>query len=149
MYKIAISHDVNDADVKIIQEGLIESSKKSLGSTDFMEKSFSVLLKDENGNIHGGVLARFDLESIYIDMLWVNENSRHQGYGTTLLNAAEKEGYKLGCRYSTLDTYDFEAEAFYLKNGYERFGEIKNYWLNHSRIFLRKNLQSSSHASGK
>ncbi len=142
MYEIAITHDVNDAEIKIIQQGLIESSKKILGSTDFMEKSFSVLLKNENNNISGGLLARFDLESIYIDMLWVNESARNQGYGTQLLTMAEKEACKLRCRYSTLDTYDFEAEEFYLKNGYERFGEIKNYWLNHSRIFLRKKLNS-------
>jgi GNAT superfamily N-acetyltransferase len=114
MYEITVSHNVNDADIKTIQEGLIEFTKKTLGSADFMEKSFSVLLKDDRNNINGGILARFDLESIYVDMLWVNEKFRDRGYGTKLLNAAENEAYKLGCRYSTLDTYDFEAEEFYL-----------------------------------
>lgn len=140
MYKITVDHSPKDADIEFIRNGLIQSTKSVLGSDDFMEKTFSVLLKDENNTIYGGISARFDLESVYIDMLWVNEISRNQGYGTKLLNTAEGEALKLGCRYSTLDTYSFEAEEFYLKNGYKRLGEIKNYWLHHSKIFLRKNL---------
>ena len=70
-----------------------------------------------------------------------NETSRNQGYGTKLLTVAENEAHKLDCSYSTLDTWNFQAEEFYLKNGYERLGEIKNYYLHHSKIFLRKNLE--------
>jgi hypothetical protein len=33
-----------------------------------------------------------------------------------------------------------QAEGFYLKSGYEPMGEIKKYWREHSRIFLRKAL---------
>jgi hypothetical protein len=40
-----------------------------------------------------------------------------------------------------VDTWDFQAEEFYLKNGYERIGELKNYWHGHSKIFLRKKLR--------
>jgi GNAT superfamily N-acetyltransferase len=138
MYKIVIDKNPKECDKKIIIDGLIENSKNILGTDDFKEQLFSLFLKDESNNIQGGIFARYDLESIYIDLLWVADNSRHLGYGSQLLNAAEVEAQKFGCRYSTLDTYSFEAEGFYLKNGYERFGEIKNYWLHHSRIFLRK-----------
>lgn len=58
-----------------------------------------------------------------------------------LLDAAEKEAIKNGCIFSLVDTWDFQAEEFYLKKGYERVGELKNYWLGHSKIFLRKNLR--------
>lgn len=66
---------------------------------------------------------------------------RKQGYGKKLLDAAEQEAIKNGCIFSTTDTFDFQAEEFYLKNGYERMGEIKKYWYDHSRIFFRKNLK--------
>ncbi len=62
---------------------------------------------------------------------------------TELLEAAEKEAVGNGCIFSLVDTWDFQAEEFYLKNGYERMGEIKNYWHGHSKLFLRKKLNSS------
>jgi len=144
MYEIEIDYDANEADKSIICEGLVASSMSVIGEKD---KSFSVLLKDGNSIIRGGILAGFDSESVYIDTLWVDEKSRDQGYGTKLLNAAENEAYKLGCHYSTVDTYSFQAEGFYLKNGYERIGEVKNYWLHHSKIFLRKTLNKLSNSN--
>jgi ribosomal protein S18 acetylase RimI-like enzyme len=140
MYQISIDHAPKDSDITFIREGIVEATRNVLGDVDFLEKTFSVFLKDKNNNIYGGILARYDLESVYIDSLWIAEKSRHQGYGTKLLNTAESEACKLGCRYSTLDTWSFQAEDFYSKNGYERIGEIKDYWLHHSRIFLRKKL---------
>ncbi len=83
-------------------------------------------------------------ESVYIDVLWVEENIQKQGYGTRLLDAVEREAIKNGCVFSLVDTWDFQAEEFYLKNGYERIGELKNYWLGHSKIYLRKNLKHSN-----
>jgi GNAT superfamily N-acetyltransferase len=107
MYKIVIDHDADDASKKSIREGILAFNKNILGK-GMLKKTFSVFLKDEN-NVHGGILAYFDSESVFIDVLWVNENSRHQGYGTKLLNAAENEGCKLGCRYATLDTMELSS----------------------------------------
>ena len=71
-------------------------------------------------------------------------NLQKQGYGTQLLEAAEREAIKNGCIFSAVDTFDFQAEEFYLKNGYKRIGELKNCWFGHSKFFLRKNLKHSS-----
>jgi ribosomal protein S18 acetylase RimI-like enzyme len=142
MYSITVDYDPKEEDRKIIEAGLILTTKNVLGHKNFLEKSFSVLLKDGN-NIRGGIVARYDSESVYIDLLWVDENSRNQGCGTRLLNTAENEARKLGCHYSTVDTYNFQASKFYLKNGYEWLGEIKNYYLNYSKIFFRKKIYKS------
>lgn len=141
MYSMVIDHDVKEANIEFIRDALVAHTKKTLGHSDFLEKQFAVLLYDESHNMQGGIIARFDTESAYIDLLWVEENLRNQGYGTKLLNTAENEACKLGCRYSTVDTYSFQAEEFYLKNGYQHLGEIKNYYLHYSKIFLRKKLE--------
>jgi RimJ/RimL family protein N-acetyltransferase len=60
-----------------------------------------------------------------------------------LLGAAEKEAIENVCRFSLVDTWDFQAEEFYLKNGYEKIGELKDYWHSHSKLFLRKRLHPS------
>lgn len=138
MLNIIVNYSPNQADNDVILEGLIKSYEKIIGERD---KPFSIFLKDDSGIILGGIKAFFDTQSVYIDLMWVAENLRNQGYGNKLLDAAEKEAIKNGCIFSTTDTWDFQAEEFYLKNGYKRIGEIKNYWLDHSRIFLRKKLK--------
>jgi len=140
MYKIAVDHTPSQSDIDVIKESLIAFNESIVG---VRAKQFSVFLKNDSGKVFGGILAFLDKESVYIDLLWIEEHLRKQGYGKKLLDTAEQEAIKKGCLFSTLDTYDFQAEAFYLKNGYERMGEIKNYWLDHTKIFLRKNLKVS------
>jgi len=139
MYKIVVDYAPTQIDNNAIVEGLIRSYERTTGQP--RDTEFSVFLKNDSGEIFGGIQAHFDTESVYIEYFWVEENMRRLGYGRKLLNAAEQEAIKYGCMFSTTDTWSFQAEGFYLKNGYERIGEIKNYWFEHSRIFLRKKLK--------
>lgn len=141
MYRVVVDHEPSQADNAIIKEGLIAAHEHIIGERD---KQFSVFLKNDSGKIFGGIQAFLDSESIYIDVLWVGEILQKQGHGTKLLDAAELEAIKNGCIFSLVDTWDFQAEGFYLKNGYERLGEIKNYWHGHSKIFLRKKLKKNN-----
>lgn len=139
MNQITVDHNPCSSDNEVIKEGLIRSYEAQFGERD---KSFSVFLKDPVGKIIGGIQAMFDSEAIYIEALWVEENCRNRGYGLQLLIVAEEEASKNGCTFSLVDTWDFQAEKFYLKNGYERIGELKNYWHGHSKLFLRKKLKN-------
>jgi len=137
MLQLITDHNPSNADNTIIRDGIIGFNERKLSAEN---KAFSIFLKDADGKIHGGILTWLDIESVYIDILWIKESWRGKDYGTKLILAAEAEGVKHGCRYCTVDTFDFQAEEFYLKNGYERMGEIKNYIREHSRIFLRKKI---------
>jgi len=140
MYKVIVDHNPSLSDNDVVKEGLIKSYEAQFGERD---KEFSIFLKNDLGKVFGGIQAMFDSEAIYIEALWIEENLRKQGYGKKLLAAAEKEAIKNGCRFSLVDTWDFQAEEFYLKNGYEKIGELKNYWHGHSKLFFRKKLTSS------
>ena len=109
----------------------------------FCEKTspLSIFLKDDTNTIRGGVVAYLQSDSIHIDIVWVDKAIRNQRYGEKLLRAAEEEAKKYGCASSTVNTMDFQAEGFYLKYGYKRICEFKNYILGHTRIFLRKELK--------
>ena len=141
MYKVVVDYTPSHADNDVVREGIIASNENIVGERD---KAFSIFLKNDSGKVFGGIQAFLGTESVYIDVLWVEENLQKQRYGTKLLDAVEREAIKNGCVFSLVDTWDFQAEEFYLKNGYERIGELKNYWLGHSKIFLRKNLRYSS-----
>lgn len=140
MYKVVVDYAPAKADNAVVREGIIASNENIIGERD---KAFSIFLKNDSGQVFGGIQAFLCTESVYIDVLWVEENLQKQGYGTKLLDAVEREAIKNGCVFSLVDTWDFQAEKFYLKNGYERIGELKNYWLDHSKIFLRKKLNSA------
>ena len=140
MYKVIIDRNPSQSDIEVVKEGLIRSYEAQFGERD---KEFSIFLKSDSGNVFGVIQAMFDSEAIYIEALWIEENLRKQGYGKTLLAAAEREAIENGCRFSLVDTWDFQAEEFYLKNDYEKIGELKNYWHDHSKLFFRKKLNSS------
>lgn len=122
--KVVVDYYPSHADNAVIKEGINASNEKVFGEPG---KEFSIFLKDDAGKIFGGIQAFLRRDSIYIDLLWVEESLQKQGYGTQLLGALEHEAIKHGCVFSLVDTWDFQAEGFYLKNGYERLGELKNY----------------------
>ncbi|WP_379089755.1 GNAT family N-acetyltransferase [Pedobacter sp. UC225_65] len=99
------------------------------------------VIKDENGNEIAGILAGMGYwNGLEIKILWVDETYRNEGLGSKLLNHTETMAKAKGATISMLDTFDFQAEAFYLKNGYEVVGEIKNFPNGHKRIYLSKKL---------
>lgn len=140
MYKIVVDYEPAEDDNAVVKEGIAAFNESIIGERD---KAFSIFLKDDMGKIFGGIQAFLGTESVYIDVLWVEENLQKHGYGTKLLKAVEQEALKNGCLLSLVDTWDFQAEQFYLKNGYERIGDLKNYWHGHAKIFLRKNLRTT------
>lgn len=98
--------------------------------------------RNEKDEIIGGILGGIGYYGgLKIGVLWVNASSRGTGLGALLLRSAEEEAKKLGATIAILDTFSFQAEGFYLKNGYEVFGTIDNYpKKGQSFIFLKKKL---------
>lgn len=96
---------------------------------------------DENGIEIGGILAGIGYwNGLEIKILWVDEIYRNKGIGTQILKHVENIAIERGAEISMLDTFDFQAEDFYLKNGYEPIGEINNFPKGHRRIYFSKKL---------
>lgn len=103
--------------------------------------NFNRCIKDENGEVIGGILASSALWNILsIDTLWVKNEFRNQGFATQLLNIVEADAINMGCYISYLSTYDFQAKGFYLKNGYEVFGILEDCPKGHKLYHLSKRL---------
>lgn len=97
--------------------------------------------KDKNGVEIGGILAGIGYwGGLEIKTLWIKESYRKKGVGTWLLTYTEQTAKENGATISMLDTFDFQAESFYLKNGYEPIGEIKDFPKGHKRIYFSKKL---------
>jgi len=71
--------------------------------------------------------------------LWVDENLRGKGIGMQILEQIEQEARKRGATKSMLYTYDWQAESFYERAGYEVYSRF-DYPDGFQRIDLQKSL---------
>jgi GNAT superfamily N-acetyltransferase len=75
----------------------------------------------------------------YLDLFYLPERLRGRGIGSRVLQLAEAEATRRGCRAATLVTVNFQAPEFYARHGWEEFGRIPSA-PGVERIFFRKTL---------
>lgn len=94
---------------------------------------------NEDGKIIGGIIAKmYCWNCVYVDILWVSEESRGSGLGRTLLQDVEADARLNQATLIHLDTFDFQAKEFYEKLGYEVFGTLVDCPQGHTRYYLKK-----------
>lgn len=99
------------------------------------------VMKDINGDIVAGINSKmYCWNCLYIDVLWVKEEFRKDGIGSKLLRKVEEIAKEKGCHLIHLDTFDFQAKDFYIKQGYEIFGTLDDCPSGHKRYYLKKNM---------
>lgn len=139
--KMFIIEESTKEESDLVWRGLIEYNSVKLpfkGEVPF--RPVNRIMKDLDGNIIAGAncILNYYWNTMYIDMLWVKEDWRKKGYGSELLNEIEKVGKEQGCNLVHLETMDFQAKGFYLRNGYEVFGELDNVPSGHKRYYMKK-----------
>lgn len=77
----------------------------------------------------------------YLSDLFIEKNYRKLGYGKKLLNLLENKIKPLGIECVWTWTAGYEAETFYIKQGYKIFTRFENYYFSgHARVGLIKKL---------
>lgn len=61
--------------------------------------------------------------------------------GRKLLAAAEQKARELGARNATLNTFEWQARDFYIKQGYSEYGRIDDYIQGFYAAWMRKSLE--------
>ena len=135
-YTLRIEEQSNPEDVAIVRQGLYEYNLPYAGDDNYTE--LRIFLRDKNGAVLGGLLGTTYWGYLNIEVLWIKEDHRNQGYGQRLLSAAEEETIKRGCQYAHLDTHNFQALAFYQEHGYKVVGELEDLPPGYSRYLLKK-----------
>lgn len=113
-------------DIEEIDQRLGEFNQRMLNFVGESEKRISYVIKKGN-SIIAGISSCVDWGFIlHVELLFVEDEYRHQGLGRLLMEKVEKEAEVLGAGMAQTDTFDFQAKDFYLKLGYEIFGELEN-----------------------
>lgn len=100
----------------------------------------NIYVEDQQGNLIAGMVAETFGNWLEIEYLYVQENLRGQGIGSNILNRAEKEARERKCKYSFVNTYQFQAPDFYKKHGYEEVFALKEYPYTGERYYYTKAL---------
>lgn len=104
-------------------------------------ESLALLVRDEHTNeIIGGLYGEIFYRWLFIELLAIPEQSRGQGTGSRLMEMAENTALERGCVGIWLDTFDFQAPAFYERHGFTEFGHLDNFPPQHKRLFFQKRL---------
>ena len=125
---------------RAIAEPLARYHEEQVGQRADHQLVVMTLAADHSDEISGGLWATTAYANLHIELLFVPAELRSRGLGTRLLEFAEQEAARRGCRAAWVETYSFGATAFYEHRGYTRFGELPDHPVGHSRIFLRKSL---------
>lgn len=138
-YEILYQEHVSAEEEEVLLEGVIQAAAIAKGMSRI--RPFAFLIKDAAKAILAGAKGVSLYGCLYVDLLWVAPELRHQGLGSKLIHACENLGLERGCTFVTLTTMDWEALPFYQKLGYEIEFVREGYEKNSKMYALRKGLK--------
>ena len=100
----------------------------------------ALLLKDEAGEVLGGLLGDLWGGWLHVSYLWVARPLRRHGWARRLMREAERYAVRRGAHDAYLETFSFQARPLYEKLGYRVFGQLDDFPPGHTKYFLRKKL---------
>lgn len=74
----------------------------------------------------GAIVGKRQYDTLHISLLGVDDTYQKLGVGSKLMQAMEEQAVREAVKTITLTTKAYQALGFYLKNGFEVFGELKD-----------------------
>jgi GNAT superfamily N-acetyltransferase len=136
--ELIISEDKSEDAMKVLDKGLGGYVNERAGESIEKYPGFRVklVIKDDNGQIIGGLSAFTAIGVLHVELMWINERFRGQGLGRRLLTEAEKIAKERGAVSGLTWVLSFNSPEFFQKCGYEVFevsdgypDPIKEYYL--------------------
>jgi len=134
--KFQVINEDDSAVFDTLIAGLKEHKYEHMGPEDTLP--LSVVARDEDNKIIGGVSGRTIYKNFLIGIVWVDKETRGTGLGRKLMEFAEVEAKKRGCLVAQLDTLSFQAPDFYQKLGFDIVGTVPGFPGSPERYFLLK-----------
>jgi GNAT superfamily N-acetyltransferase len=137
-FTIALEAEPKSLDINTVIVGLTKfNAAQSAGETP---QYLLVSMRNGEGAMVGGLFGATYLGWLQVQAVWLPEDLRGNGHGSALLDIAEKEALRRGCKQAFLETLSFQALPFYQKRGYAIFSELRDFPPGGARYALTKRL---------
>jgi len=137
--KIEVLEDNDPAVFDALVSGVRAYNSENMGPE--VSKPLSVIARDEDGKLVGGVAGRTIYKQFLIEVVWVDKAARGIGLGRRLMELAESEARKRGSLAAQVDTLSFQGPDFYGKLGFVVVGKVSGIPESPDRYFLIKKYQ--------
>ena len=127
-----------------LEARLYEHNVAQTGQAD--GQLFAFFVRNEGQEIVAGLSGWTWAHACEIRLLWVHPSLRGQGYGESLLRSAEQEAQLRGCKVILINSYSFQAPAFYQKCGYELAWQLDDFPPGHQYAYLVKRFAGAAGA---
>ncbi|MES2152521.1 MAG: GNAT family N-acetyltransferase [Pseudomonadota bacterium] len=139
-HRIVLEAEPNSGDIQFLVKGLTEFNASHTNG----DKPHYLLatVRNDDGLLVGGLLGATYLGWLQVQVVWLDERLRGQGYGSALMALAEEEAVRRGCAQSFVETLSFQALPFYEKYGYTVFSRLADFPPGGARYALTKKLDA-------
>ncbi|PEJ57473.1 GNAT family N-acetyltransferase [Bacillus sp. AFS002410] len=128
-------------DSDFIRKKVIEYNSNNLpDEKNAPSENVSFVIRNDQDDIVGGITGRIYWHHLSIEFLWVSEDYRHEGFGSNLIKQMEEFAIEKDCRLIKVDTFSFQAPAFYKMHGYKVFGVIEDHPKGYNQYYFEKRL---------
>lgn len=138
IYETSVNEACSNDTIKAIKDALGAYNSDFLGVPGHY---FMITIKQQDKLI-AGAFVWTQGDRLYLDALFVDEEHRKSGLGTELQRRIEIKGQELGCKICITDTFGFQAQGFYEKQGYTVFATVPDYIQGYARIYLKKTIET-------
>jgi GNAT superfamily N-acetyltransferase len=112
-------------DARIVDQGLGTANDDAAPLAGV--RPLACFARSPPGTIVGGAIGRTWGRCCELQQLWVEPARRQRGIGARLVRLFEQRAAMRGCHRFYLDTFSFQAPAFYRTLGYEPALEIRGF----------------------
>jgi GNAT superfamily N-acetyltransferase len=132
-----------DNEVKEFQKGFeTYNMEQTNGEYNSPKDWLSLVLRNHEGNIVGGILTSTIFWAQYLEVLWVDKRYRGLSYGRNLIETAERLAKKNGCVASQTYTFSWQGGDFYQAVGYKLIATYDGYVDGITELILSKRLDT-------
>lgn len=118
-------------------DGILDEAAAALGRR-FEGRKVQLRALDAGGAMLGGLIGAHLQRWFFVKLLAVSPEARGRGLGAKLLARAETHAREEGLVGIYLDTFDFQAPRFYLREGYRELGRLPKVGDAPQRIWFAK-----------
>jgi len=137
--ELAVEDRPDPADVAWLETRVREHTAAVTECAD--EAELAIFVRDAGGAVRAGISGWTWGGCCELQHLWVDETLRGRGLASQLLDEAETEAARRGCRQVVLFTHEVnagDAGDRYTRRGYELVGRVDDYPVGDAALWFRK-----------